>query len=398
VTKIPKNDMKSDNPAAKTGPSPKAEDQVINSVTEAIDLIQDRRFMRDIGPTSSARGGDEAFGIWFRGHDKASFTLTPSVLRRPQGNARAFIDEVSLGRHFQTMNPDASPRDASDFERLVMMQHYQAPTRMLDWSENLLVALYFAVRNPDFDNIEDAALWILNARRLNYHASATTRVSLVSFPTDPDVIARSCLCRVRSRPEWKDVFLRELKSLRFDREDYRCDRIASAIDSEKAVKLSVHSLDDSKKSLSDLRQFEVIHEGVSAEIDLYGKKGWSIPAGIYSRLRMPVAVHAPRSNRRISSQSGVFTLHGGKLEPTPKKTTHDTAVGLPITIEEIEAGLKTRRVVKWLLIPRNRRASIRKTLAQIGVTDASLFPELEYQSRHLVSRWTYQKTDIAERA
>ena len=33
---------------------------------------------------------------------------------------------------------------------LCVMQHYRAPTRLLDWSENLLVALYFAV-SADLD-------------------------------------------------------------------------------------------------------------------------------------------------------------------------------------------------------------------------------------------------------
>jgi hypothetical protein len=377
----------------------KAQDRVISSVAEAIEAMADENLMHDIRPARSAKGGDETFGLWFRGHERVAYALTPSILRRPQEDLGAYLDEVSLTRHFQTMNPEASPRDSSDFEWLVVMQHYLAPTRLLDWTENLLVALYFAVRDPKLDSTtEDAAIWMLNARRLNYHASATTRMSLLAFPSDPDVIARSCLGRVRGRGEWRDVFVRELNRARFDREEYRQARITDAIQSDKAVRLGANSLNDSMTDPFDLHNFEVVRGRKSEKIDLFSKEVWPTPACLYSRLRMPVAVYAPLSNRRIRSQSGVFTLHGGRLEPKPNQRDFAGAIGLPISIEEIEDGMRKTRLAKWLRIPGNKRGEIRRTLARIGITDASLFPELDYQSKHLVSRWTYRKEDPEDAA
>ena len=371
-----------------------AEAKTIRSVSEAIETLASDEVMRDLRPAASAKGGDATFGLWFRGHDLATYELTPSILRRPRGNQKAYIDEVSLTRHFKATNPDAAERGASDFEWLVNMQHYLAPTRLLDWTENLLVAIYFAVRNGDLDG-EDAAVWILNARRLNYYTSATSRTALLAFPDDPDVVARSALCRVRGRPEWRDVFRRELRHVRSDREDYRQDRIAEAIESPKAVRLAAHSLDDTAPQRFNPRRFEVLKRGRVEVVDLNAKGVWQKPEGIYARLRMPVAVFAHRTNRRIRSQSGVFTLHGGKLAPTPTQSAHAEAIGLPIRLEQIAASLTKTRLAKWFLIPKDCRAGIRKTLAQIGVTDASLFPELDYQSRHLLARWSYTKTDVA---
>jgi hypothetical protein len=39
--------------------------------------------------------------------------------------------------------------------------------------------------------------------------------------------------------------------------------------------------------------------------------------------------------------------------------------------------------------PQDKRAGIRKTLAQIGLSEATLFPELDYQSQPLRERWTH---------
>lgn len=83
--------------------------------------------------------------IWFRGIKSESYALVPKlhrdapdveVVRRRETRLLARFAERSMP--FWT---PGYPRD--DWAFLFSMQHYGAPTRLLDWSENLLVAAYF---------------------------------------------------------------------------------------------------------------------------------------------------------------------------------------------------------------------------------------------------------------
>jgi hypothetical protein len=71
---------------------------------------------------------------------------------------------------------------------------------------------------------------------------------------------------------------------------------------------------------------------------------------------------------------------------------------MPISLHEIDLSLKLRRVqiLKWFRIPKEYRGRIRHTLARIGITDASLLPELDYQSRYLHERWTTDRAEVEE--
>jgi uncharacterized damage-inducible protein DinB len=109
--------------------------------------------------------------MWWRGQIKASWELLPSVFRVLPNNEKYI--EHALMNQFQ-MRALAMlrhrPRPLSDTEWLFLAQHYRVPTRLLDWSESLLVALYFAVEDKSKDG-DDACLWALSPEQLNVHES-----------------------------------------------------------------------------------------------------------------------------------------------------------------------------------------------------------------------------------
>lgn len=101
--------------------------------------------------------------IWWRGQACSDWPLQPSVCRRSDADIieQDFVNRFrrkALSRHRHC------PPLYDNTGWLFLMQHYRLPTRLLDWSESMLIATYFAV-NDEFD--KPGALWALSPFVLN---------------------------------------------------------------------------------------------------------------------------------------------------------------------------------------------------------------------------------------
>ena len=210
--------------------------------------------------------------VWLRGHSSAGYRLTPSVLRdtipiisplaRPlEGNeiirARGGIEtgpspERMLDDFKRRALPFVDMIPRNDFEWLFLMQHHGVPTRLLDWTTNALVALFFAVdgvkagpkpsvvddtdEGTDLDEFDmsSAAVFLVNPTKLNQELHAH-----VGDPVD--VAAEYDHWRPYSRPMLID----------------------------------------------------------GGKIDTYP----------------PICIMAPQVSQRIRAQAGLFTLHGTNVDP-----------------------------------------------------------------------------------
>lgn len=98
-------------------------------------------------------------GYWFRGEkeDYENFALTPSIFRQPAFGceARTLYEEDILLDEVKKRFADKRNYIHSDLEWLAIAQHLRVPTRLLDWSENILVALFFVVDEDDNKKEED---------------------------------------------------------------------------------------------------------------------------------------------------------------------------------------------------------------------------------------------------
>lgn len=108
------------------------------------------------------------FNPWFRGHRDAAWSLSPGIYRIPGLDDREQQILKSFKRQGALLVLERFP--ASDWEWYFLMQHYGAPTRLLDWSDGALIALFFAIapRQPGWPDVDaDAAVWMLSPRWLN---------------------------------------------------------------------------------------------------------------------------------------------------------------------------------------------------------------------------------------
>jgi len=229
---------------------------------------------------------------WFRGHSDSEYPLLPSILR-----SKNRIHEFKLTKKFRLMAPGYGPTpETSRLDQwLFLMQHHRAPTRLLDWTENPLVAAFFATeKSAQKSQVHHVSIYALDPMALNREAGLPDTDFPVTWAQNP-----------------------VLQTIKF---------------------------------------------AFGTQDDLVN--GEKIPY-----LEPPVAIYPSTIHARISSQKGCFTLHG-----------HDER-----DFESIFAGrplLTERRLIKYR-IPIDKAQHIFRELWSLGITFASLYPDLDGLAREL---------------
>ena len=195
--------------------------------------------------------------IWFRGQARLSDTLVPT-LYRTNSTANGFHKkECSLLSDFRlrakSLTPTSHLSEVDKWFWYVTARHHGLPSRLLDWSDNVLIALFFALESSW--NSVDKTTW--SEHRNSTHYSATL-------------------------PEPPTIWVLEAASL---------NRVSQGI-------IATLSFETQEKCLP-------LYYPDSATGCIRPNK----------QNRLPIAMYPARLNARVHSQHSYFTLHGTDQRP-----------------------------------------------------------------------------------
>lgn len=154
------------------------DDEKIRNVSELLEAVEYHQRKKSQIP------------IWFRGSTNKAHKLLPSLARKPfqVKHERALIN-VFKQNAFQFIEQ----RPQSQWEWLFLARHHACPTRLLDWTESPLIAMYFSTHSLDSvakNDHKDGCLWVLFPTKLNEEAGIklTEKRDLPIFEDDDDYL------------------------------------------------------------------------------------------------------------------------------------------------------------------------------------------------------------------
>lgn len=125
------------------------------------------QFLSQAATLMDQRPNDDQVGIMlWRGQSKTEWLLQPSLQVQWMNKPSGLLDaERSMFIEFNKAAPYLIPtQTTNDWDKLSIAQHYGMATRLLDWTVNPLMALWFALASGDDD---DAAVWFYRPLRNN---------------------------------------------------------------------------------------------------------------------------------------------------------------------------------------------------------------------------------------
>lgn len=142
----------------------------INSVSRYVEKLQELEHYLKHNDESS-----EDYELFFRGHGNRKWISLPSITREN------FIqNEDTIFRELISTMPEEFVQFNSTFQKLVKMQHYGLPTRLLDITGNPLVALYFACESVLGENQQEQegeiVIYKIPKKEIKYYDSDTVSI------------------------------------------------------------------------------------------------------------------------------------------------------------------------------------------------------------------------------
>ena len=247
--------------------------------------------------------------LFFRGHSKVSYDLKPSLFRKEEW----LSNEKKMYLELMAKCPYEFERLESHIEKLAEMQHYGLPTRLLDVTQNPLVALYFACESQH-SYYGEIIIFSQSLDSVKYFQSDTVAMlaSLPLFTKDEQMqFYHSSFVKSSNVNDFNDKVERLVHEVRMERPGFKSEIRAE-----------------------DIRDVVVC-----------------IPA---------------RKNRRIDNQEGAFIVCG-LLEETYGCKKYNT-------LSNLRLKLDNKKITICII---DKKAELLNELESLGINKAKIYPEID---------------------
>ena len=328
---------------------------------------------------------------FFRGQGDASWDLLPGIYRKDRPELIKHEDKI-IKEALLNCPDDFSPTDTL-LEKLVKLQHYGYPTRLLDLTSNALVALYFTSENKEYHTAntvggvlaqasKDGELIILDIPNdyLKYDDSDTVTIlgALSLMGCDFNI------CDILEDLHFKHSY--EVFKSRQEDCKYRLETTKDYNNgNEQLLKNYIEKNNITLKDFFDkhtsIRVNNLLVKCFNEEKDIVSllhiikhDRPSFRPVIKKEDLLKVLCVRAKYKNERISRQQGAFLIFGINCSKSlPAK--------LP---EEWLQKLNGNK----LIIKADAKANIMKELNSFGINKQFLFPELEKQAESIINQFS----------
>ncbi len=302
---------------------------------------------------------EDKYDFYFRGHSDKSYKIVPTIYR----NHKLISHEDKIVREAVLRNPEEFVGLRSNFEVLSKMQHFEFPTRLLDLTENPLVALYFAISTNQRKDGSVIAFKI-NKEIVKYYDSDTVSIlsALIKISTSK--------FKAFNEEFKRNILDNDSEGLKIIKQRLNKNSEQSVITTVANYVASKGIAQEVKKSLTDLFNQTTLIKYLSQEIR-NEKPHFTSDIDIFDFQNHIIYVRSKYDTKRIAAQQGSFLLFGIKEGDKLKHAQFE------------KKQIETTNYI----VPFGSKKSLLQELAKFGISHERLFPEITNSAKVIRSKF-----------